>query len=57
MGNLDRIGYLIGKGADIHAKTKYDKTTLHLAAENGRKDVVEYLIGKGADIHAKNNDN
>ena len=52
-GHKNVAEYLIEKGVDIHAKSEYNKTALHLAADKGHKDVVEYLIGKGADIHAK----
>ena len=29
-------------------------TPLHLAADNGHKEIVELLIAKGADVNAKN---
>ena len=50
------VEYLsIDRGADIHAKNRYNWTALHMAASNGKKDVVEYLIERGVDIHAKTN--
>ena len=34
----------------------FDRTPLHIAAENGHLSVVEYLVNQKADINAKSND-
>ena len=34
----------------------HQKVPLHMAAEEGHKDIVECLVDKGADINIKNND-
>ena len=47
--------YLVGRGADINAKTKRGSTPFHFAAWNDALKVAEYLVGRGADINAKNN--
>ncbi|KAI9888491.1 MAG: hypothetical protein M1814_006882 [Vezdaea aestivalis] len=44
---------LLDKGADIEAKDNYERTALHLAAENGHEAVVKLLLEKGADAEAK----
>ena len=47
--------FLIENGSDIHAKTNYGFTALHVGAQEGHLEVVEMLIAQGADIHAKTN--
>ncbi len=50
------LGFLIAHGADINAKSGWNKNTpLHEAVRKGRTDIVELLISKGADRHVKNN--
>ncbi len=44
---------LIDNGADLNTTYVDDKRSLHLAAENGFKDVVNLLLIKGADLEAK----
>src|SRR5205814_3776612 len=46
-GDIERVKFLLSKGADVTAKTDVGgMTALHLAAENGRRDVVELLLQK-----------
>ncbi|MBD0391954.1 ankyrin repeat domain-containing protein, partial [Wolbachia endosymbiont of Pentalonia nigronervosa] len=52
-GHLNVVNALLGKGADVKAKTKDGWTPLHLAAINGHLNVVKALLGKGADVNAK----
>jgi len=55
-GHTDVIEYLLGKGADIHARcTRGDEglTPLHMAARNGHVDAVRVLLAKGADTSLK----
>ena len=51
IGDVDKIYYLIEKGADIHAR---NESPLHYASMNGHLEVVKFLVDKGADIHADN---
>src|SRR5208337_2012632 len=37
----------------VSSRNNYGTTPLHLAVENGHKDVVELLLAKGADVNAK----
>jgi ankyrin repeat protein len=47
------VEFLISHGANINAKTDRGSTPLHLAAEQGHKDIVKLLIDKGANINVK----
>ncbi|MFP3033742.1 MAG: ankyrin repeat domain-containing protein [Wolbachia sp.] len=52
--NIDKVRDLINRGADVKAKNKDGKTSLHWAAEyNDTPEIVQLLIEKGADINAK----
>ncbi len=44
---------MIENGADVNAKTHYERTALHLASGNGHLKIVQYLIEKGAEVNAK----
>jgi ankyrin repeat protein len=44
---------LIAKGADVNAKTNYDATPLHFAADRGNLEVVKALVEAGANVEAK----
>ncbi|AVP87969.1 hypothetical protein phytr_10410 [Candidatus Phycorickettsia trachydisci] len=47
---------LLSKGSDLDSKLDNNKTSLHLAAENGRTEVVKLLLAKGADKQAQDKD-
>ena len=44
-------------GSDVNARGHKGDSPLHLAAEDGKKDLCLLLISKGADLYALNNDN
>ena len=44
--------YLVGQGADMHAKANGGGTPLHGAAMRDAQSVVQYLVGQGADVNA-----
>jgi hypothetical protein len=52
-GNLAEVKALLGKGANIEAKTRHGITPLFYAASHGNVDVLNYLIEKGADINVR----
>lgn len=54
-GQMYVARFLLGNGAKVNLKAKYDYTPLHLAAENGHKAMVELLLENGADTDAKLN--
>ncbi len=41
---------LIAKGHDVKTKNRYGVSPLHIAAENGRRELVEFLLSQGAEI-------
>jgi ankyrin repeat protein len=49
------LEYLISKGADVNAKTKFCFSPLHFAAwKNENIGITQFLVSQGADVHAKN---
>ncbi|WP_353285417.1 ankyrin repeat domain-containing protein [Wolbachia endosymbiont (group A) of Beris morrisii] len=54
-GNIDDVENLLNKEekAQVNAENEFEETPLHLAAQNGHKDVVEFLFSKGAKVDAK----
>lgn len=55
--DLDKVKWLIEKGADVNAKKDHSgETPLHIAAWNGKLPCMAYLIDKGADVNARNKD-
>jgi len=47
-GYIEIAEFLIDKGADINAKTRYSYTCLMYAERNGYSDIVELLKKRGA---------
>ena len=47
------LKWLVGQGADVHAKSKTGSTPLHSAGQEGQVASMEWLVGQGVDIHAK----
>jgi len=51
---LERLEYLIARGANINAQNEMGQTVLHLAAiEHADEDVIEYLTKHGADLNLR----
>jgi ankyrin repeat protein len=44
---------LIDKGADVNIKDTNDESLLHLAVENGSKEMVGLLLAKRINVKAK----
>ena len=51
--DLQGVKDFLAKGADVNAKNHRGKTSLHIAAWQGHKEIAELLIAKGADVNAK----
>ncbi len=52
-GDRELAQRLIGKGADVNAKTIAGLTPLHFASTNETTGVAQLLLANGADIHAR----
>jgi hypothetical protein len=54
--NLDEVKMLVARGERVNAKDKgYDKNTpLHVAVENGNREIAEFLLSHGAKTGSKN---
>ena len=50
--DLQRVAFLISKGADLNAGKGITKTALHIAANWGKTEIASLLITKGADVDA-----
>ena len=55
-GHKEIVELLISQGADVNAKGKHGRISLHAAAAKGHKGIAELLIANGADVNAKNRD-
>ena len=51
--NLELVGLLLQRGAEINSRTRNGTTPLHTAVLYGRLEVAQYLIEKGAEIDAR----
>ena len=54
-GKTEGVAFLLGKGANINAKSRDGGTALHGAAFLGHTETVNLLINKGADPNIRNN--
>ncbi|MGJ7558874.1 ankyrin repeat domain-containing protein [Variovorax sp. RB3P1] len=51
-GDLSGVRKLIEQGLSIDARdSRYQRTALHVAADEGHKDVVKFLISSGASLN------
>jgi len=51
-----KVGDLLAKGADVHARDKDGATALMIASAKGYWEVVGQLLAKGADVNAQDKD-
>jgi len=49
----DRVEFLLGRGADVNARTEEGRTALIYAVERQKEDVVKLLLAHGADVYVK----
>jgi ankyrin repeat protein len=52
-GQKQKVEVLIGQGADVDARDRWDETALYIAVSRGHKNIVELLIDSGADLDIK----
>ena len=52
-GNVQLIGQLLRRGANINAANRERETALHIAAARGQYSAVIYLVNHGANLHAR----
>lgn len=52
-GNVNKLRFLILKGADVNVSDEKGKTLLEVAIEYGQYDMARYLIAKGVDVNKK----
>ncbi|CAO3669768.1 unnamed protein product [Umbelopsis ramanniana] len=52
-GQLDMVGFLIDKGANIEATDNESLTALHLAVKSGNINLADLLLQRGAQIDAR----
>uniref|UniRef100_A0A0G4FVZ2 Nephrocystin 3-like N-terminal domain-containing protein n=1 Tax=Chromera velia CCMP2878 TaxID=1169474 RepID=A0A0G4FVZ2_9ALVE len=53
LGHTHLVAFLLKRGADANAKSRYDITPLYDAAANGHSDVASLLLDHGADVNAQ----
>ena len=52
-GDIEAVKRHLAAGMDVNAKDDNGWNPLHLAAENGHKEIAELLIAKGGNVNAK----
>ncbi len=52
-GDIEAVKRHLAAGMDVNAKDDNGWNPLHLAVENGHKEIAELLISKSADVNAK----
>jgi ankyrin repeat protein len=55
-GHLETIKFLVGKGANIHAKSNFNYKPIHHAITNGYKNIVEFFIDIGIGVNDADRD-
>jgi quinoprotein dehydrogenase-associated probable ABC transporter substrate-binding protein len=55
-GDLERIRFLLSKGADVNSRDGLGQYLIHIAAEQRDTDVIAELLDEGANIEARDND-
>ena len=53
-GKLERVKTLFPKVTNIHCRTSYGETPLHLAARGGHLAIAQFLLDNGANINSVN---
>ena len=51
-GHRDTCAVLLRAGISKDARTKVDKTPVHIASQEGHSDVLELLLKNGCDVEA-----
>jgi len=52
--HIDKVKFLVERGADLNVIDGYGHTPLMIASGYGKMSIVQYLVEQGADIHKKN---
>ena len=52
-GDLDLIGKLLDRGADINILDRNNKTVLHKAVDQLKPKIVKLVLERGADVNAE----
>ena len=52
-GIIQAVKQHLAAGTDVNTREEDGLTALHLAANQGHKEITELLMPKGADVHAK----
>ncbi len=55
-GDVPRMTFLVGKGADVNRADKQGYTALHSAARRKDEEIIKALIGLKADVNARDQD-
>ena len=48
---MNVLEYLLSKGADLNARTKWGDTAGHYAALSAKYEALRYLLEKGIDVN------
>nr|WP_255347130.1 ankyrin repeat domain-containing protein [Wolbachia endosymbiont of Cimex lectularius] len=54
--HLETIKFLVGKGANIYAKSNFNYKPIHHAITNGYENIVEFFIDIGIDVNDADRD-
>ena len=53
--DIEELDKLIKSGVDVNAQDNYGRKPLHIAVENGCRDMVDMLLQKGVDVDVQDN--